>query len=233
MLYVVGEGAWGLHARVRAWEAAWRQTVPDDRFRVRRAPVNLFRPQDAAFADLLARIRAEGYGVVIFDTLQRMSTGADLNGARDAGVIIDALDQARRATGNGSVGIVGHTGKADLDTRGSSALEDDMDIVWRTKRPEGSDELTLELAKRKDGPDGAAAPAAREVGARQRLTGARGRPPGPLGLKHGGRPSRRCRCCKCWPARRPSMDCLCRLSLTLSGCAGRALYFRRRELAAR
>jgi hypothetical protein len=155
VLYVVGEGAWGLHARVRAWEAAWRQTVPDDRFRVRRAPVNLFRPQDAAFADLLARIRAEGYGVVIFDTLQRMSTGADLNGARDAGVIIDALDQARRATGNGSVGIVGHTGKADLDTRGSSALEDDMDIVWRTKRPEGSDELTLELAKRKDGPDGA------------------------------------------------------------------------------
>jgi predicted transcriptional regulator len=155
VLYVVGEGAWGLNDRVTAWETAYGQHVEDEWFTVRRAPVNLFR-HSGAFADMTARIRDEQYGVVVFDTLQRMSSGADQNAAKDAGVIISALDELRHLTHNGAVGVVAHTDKGDNDTRGSSAFEDDADIVWRMRRDEDEQIVTATLAKRKDGPDGEA-----------------------------------------------------------------------------
>jgi hypothetical protein len=152
VLYVVGEGAWGLHARIAAWETAWGQQVEDKWFTVRRAPVNLFR-HGSATTDMLARLRDDGYGVVAFDTLQRMASGADQNSARDAGVIVETLDQVRNAT-DGSVGIVAHTDKGDNDTRGSSAFEDDADIVWRVKRDEDEQTIRATMTKHKDGPEG-------------------------------------------------------------------------------
>lgn len=153
VLYIVGEGAWGLNDRVAAWEAAWGEDIEDQWFHIRRAPVNLFR-QTEAFLDLLARIEDEKYGVAVFDTLQRMSSGADQNSAKDAGVIIHALDRIKQITTSGAVGIVAHTDKGDNDTRGSSAFEDDADIVWRTKRDEDEQFIRATLTKRKDGPDG-------------------------------------------------------------------------------
>lgn len=150
VMYVVGEGAWGLHARVNAWETAHGEKV--NWLTVRRAPVNLFK-QASAFADLLARIEDIGIEIVVFDTLQRMSAGADQNSARDAGTIIEGLDRVRQVT-NGAVGVVAHTDKGDNDTRGSSAFEDDADIVWRTRRDEDEQTIHLSLAKRKDGPAG-------------------------------------------------------------------------------
>lgn len=153
VLYVVGEGAWGLDDRINAWESAYGTTVEDDWFVVRRAPVNLFKHGEA-LADMAERIRDEKHGVVIFDTLQRMSSGADQNAAKDAGVIIATLDQLRHLTADGAVGVVAHTDKGDNDTRGSSAFEDDADIVWRMKRDEDEQTVDAVLAKRKDGPDG-------------------------------------------------------------------------------
>jgi AAA domain len=152
VLYVVGEGAWGLHARITAWETAWGEQVDDKWFTVRRAPVNLFR-YGAPFADLLARSEADEYGVVVFDTLQRNVSGADQNSARDAGVIVESLDLVRQATG-GSTGIVAHTDKGDHDTRGSSAFEDDADIVWRCRRDEDEQTIRATMTKHKDGPEG-------------------------------------------------------------------------------
>jgi predicted transcriptional regulator len=151
VLYVVGEGAYGLEDRVRAWEYAYpHEKVLDEYFTVRRAPVNLFafRPE---FWDLLERVERERYEVIIFDTLQRMSSGAEQNSAKDAGVIVAALDQVRHASG-GAVGVVAHTGKSDTDVRGSSAFEDDADIVWRVRREPGEPKVELTLDKRKDGP---------------------------------------------------------------------------------
>lgn len=152
VLYVVGEGAWGLDARITAWETAWGQQVDDKWLTVRRAPVNLFRRPEAYF-DLVGRVEVEGYGVIVFDTLQRMASGADQNSARDAGVIVESLDQIRHLT-DGSVGIVAHTDKGDNDTRGSSAFEDDADIVWRVKRDEDEQIIQATMTKHKDGPDG-------------------------------------------------------------------------------
>jgi hypothetical protein len=155
VLYVVGEGAWGLDARISAWEQHHGIEVPHTWFTVRRAPVNLFRG-GADLDDLLRRLAhaTHGIGLVAFDTLRRCSAGANLNLEADAGIVITNLDRIRDATDNGSVAYVAHTDKGDNDTRGSGALEDDADIVWRAKQDDETGAVRFRLAKRKDGPDG-------------------------------------------------------------------------------
>lgn len=155
VLYVVGEGLHGLEARLVAWEAAHSTTIPDDMFHVRRAPINLHKADRLAEAvDLWDRVQREKYEVIVFDTLQRASAGADVNSASDAGRIVANMGELRQANPDASVGYVAHTGKAEeLGTRGSSALEDDLDIVWRLSTDDDSECITARMAKRRDGPE--------------------------------------------------------------------------------
>lgn len=151
VLYVAGEGAYGLAARVEAWEQAWGTPVDPAYFHVRSAALNMYRP-GPAFVDLLARVSEGAYGLVIVDTLRRVSGSADGNGS-EMGAVVDNLDRLKGATADGSVLVISHTDKGDNDSRGYSGIEDDADIVWHAKRDE--DALTLRNTKMKDGPDGA------------------------------------------------------------------------------
>lgn len=150
VLYIAGEGAHGLARRVEAWEYAWGRNVPADRFTLRRTALNLHQP-GPAFDDLLARVADGGYGLVIVDTLRRVSGAADGNSS-EMGLVVDNLDRLKQATTDGTVLAVAHTDKGDHDTRGYSGIEDDADFVWAAKRDDMF--LTLELTKLKDGPDG-------------------------------------------------------------------------------
>lgn len=150
VLYIAGEGAHGLAARVAAWEYAWGRLVPPDMLTVRRTALNLHQP-GPAFDHLLAHVETGGYGLVIVDTLRRVSGAADGNSS-EMGLVIDNLDRIKQATDGGTVLTVAHTDKGDHDTRGYSGIEDDADVVWAAKRDEMF--LTLELTKMKDGPDG-------------------------------------------------------------------------------
>jgi predicted transcriptional regulator len=155
VLYVVGEGAYGLDERLRAWETAWSTPIPGEWFHVRKAPVNLFK-RAADCAELYERIAREQYGVIVFDTLQRMASGAETNSAKDASVIVSTMAELRGANNTAAIGIVAHTGKTDEDVRGSSAFEDDLDLIWRVRRDEDEQKIVAQLAKRKDGPEGLA-----------------------------------------------------------------------------
>lgn len=150
VLYIAGEGAWGLRARVAAWEERHGARVDPTWFTVRQTALNLHRP-GPAFPHLLDRVRDRGYGLVVVDTLRRVSGAADGNGS-EMGAVIDSLDQIKHATAGGTVLVVAHTDKSDTDSRGYSGIEDDADFVWHAKREEHR--LELELTKMKDGPDG-------------------------------------------------------------------------------
>lgn len=150
VLYVAGEGAHGLAARVAAWEYAWSRLVPPEMLTVRRTALNLHQP-GPAFDHLLTHVETGHYGLVIVDTLRRVSGAADGNSS-EMGTVIDNLDRIKQATDGGTVLTVAHTDKGDHDTRGYSGIEDDADVVWAAKRDEMF--LTLELTKMKDGPDG-------------------------------------------------------------------------------
>jgi hypothetical protein len=150
VLYIAGEGAYGIDKRTDAWEAARGLTVDDETFLVRKSALSLFKPS-AAFDHMLDLIESGEFGLVVVDTLRRVSGSADGNSS-DMGTVVDNLDRIKRATGRGSVLVLAHTGKDDNDSRGFSGIEDDADVVWHAKR----DEMHLELrcAKFKDGPDG-------------------------------------------------------------------------------
>lgn len=154
VLYVAGEGAHGLAKRVRAWEFGWNRgrRVGLEWFTVRKTALNLHRP-GAAFDDLLERVSAGRYGLVVIDTLRRVSGAADGNGS-EMGLVVDNIDQIKRATRDGSVLVLTHTDKHDVDSRGYSGIEDDADFVWHARRRENEPDLTLTLKKLKDGPDG-------------------------------------------------------------------------------
>ena len=157
VLYIAGEGAYGIDARIKAWRTGFRAGRPLDRgmFTLRKSAVSLF-PGGAALEHLLKVTERGEYGLVVVDTLRRASGGADGNGS-DMGVVVDNIDEIKRATNNGSVLVIAHTDKSDLDARGYSGIEDDADIVWHAKRPEECEENALDLinAKMKDGPEGA------------------------------------------------------------------------------
>lgn len=150
IMYIAGEGVYGIADRLEAWEYAWQTKIDPDWLLTRRLALNLHRT-GPAFDRLLARIQSDEIGLVVGDTLRRVSGRADGNSS-DMGAVIDNLDLIKQATDHGSVLVLAHTDKLDRDTRGYSGIEDDADFVWHAKRDEQT--LTLELTKMKDGPDG-------------------------------------------------------------------------------
>ncbi|GAA4292951.1 AAA family ATPase [Mycobacterium paraffinicum] len=149
-LYVAAEGAFGLAARVDAWEYAWRIEVGDGDMEILPHPVNLTHPTEVA--ELTALIRWGGYGFIVVDTLSRCMVGGDENSARDCGEVVDALTRLREHTPDGRGCILGihHTGKDGKTFRGSSVFEAGADTVYSVTADGAA--IILDREKRKDGP---------------------------------------------------------------------------------
>lgn len=150
VVYVAGEGAFGLDQRISAWEAHHNIKVPNDQLTVIYHPVHLGRPDE--LAALIEVIKSDPTVMVIIDTVARCVVGLDENAAKDMGLVIDAATRLRDCTDNGVVVLVHHTGKDGKTIRGSSALEGGVDTIYATKAP-SKPHLTLERRKRKDGPE--------------------------------------------------------------------------------
>jgi hypothetical protein len=150
VLYIAAEGAFGLQARVAAWEIGWQQTIGEDDLHILPEAVNLTNPD--ALAELIELVTLGQYGLVIIDTLARCMVGADENSAKDCGEVVDALDRMRIATpeGLGVIAAVHHTGKDGKTFRGSSVFEGGADTVYSVIEDGGA--ITLDREKRKDGP---------------------------------------------------------------------------------
>lgn len=151
VLYVAAEGAYGLRARVDAWESGWQTTIQDDALSILPRPVNLTKSMD--LTNLESLIDWGGYQFVILDTLARCMVGAEENSAKDTGIVIDAITRllARTPAGRGVILGVHHAGKDGKTLRGSSAFESGVDTVYSTSRD--GETITLDRTKRKDGPE--------------------------------------------------------------------------------
>lgn len=148
VLYLAAEGAFGLHARLSAWEYAWGTTIDPDLFHIVPVPVNL--GNRAHVRELLAVTRDLRPRFVVIDTIARCAVGLDENSARDMGLVVDSLFHIRAETDDGTLLAVHHTGKDRSTIRGSSALESACDTVYKLEGDPQS--LKLERTKRKDGP---------------------------------------------------------------------------------
>jgi putative DNA primase/helicase len=145
--YVCLEGAAGVSLRLKALG----ETVPEDLLFLT-APVNLLIAKD--ITDLVEAIRGAGAegGVVVIDTLNRATPGADENSSVDMGHVIAGANAIQRGLG-GLVLLVHHTGKdASKGLRGHSSLLAALDAAIEVRREGGT--RSFSLAKAKDGNDG-------------------------------------------------------------------------------
>ncbi|MEV2242795.1 AAA family ATPase [Micromonospora sp. NPDC049891] len=152
VLYIVGEGAAGLDARITAWEQAWNAGQPIDDGDV----IFVVRPGSIAsphtWADILAFAIAHGVGLIILDTLS--SLGPDVDETKDAATITRRMADLADAI-DGTVLLVHHPGWSDDGrTRGGYQWEANTDEVLVLHGTAKSPELRLERKKVKDGEAG-------------------------------------------------------------------------------
>jgi len=143
--YVVGEGARGMRRRERAWcERAGIESGESGVFFLPRA-LQVDGPEWAAFVEAARRRRP---GLIVFDTQARMTVGVKENDATEMGMIVDALDKLRQASG-ACVLLVHHRGLAGEHGRGSTAIKGALDTEMDVSKR--GTEITAKVTKRKDG----------------------------------------------------------------------------------
>ena len=141
--YVLGEGARGVVGRAQAWAARHELAATGIRFLPRALQVD--GPEWPAFVEH-ARLRRPG--LIVLDTQARMTVGVKENDATEMGVVVDALDELRRASG-ACVLLVHHRGLQGDHGRGSTAIKGALDHeIDVSKR---GTEVTVKVTKRKDG----------------------------------------------------------------------------------
>lgn len=145
VMYVAGEGVSGAVSRLQAWQKATGVDIPDGAMWVVGEAVLLGAPTPVWTA-LARQIRYHGIGLVIFDTLARMSAGLDENSASDMGKAVRIFDRIRSSTGAG-VMFVHHTARGTTHGRGSTSLLGAVDSevlvtdTMRDGKPFKQDEL--------------------------------------------------------------------------------------------
>jgi KaiC/GvpD/RAD55 family RecA-like ATPase len=148
VVYVAAEGHAGMRKRTQAWRAVHQVegTLP---FYVIDSAVNL--TVDADVDVLLAEVRALGQlAMVVIDTLNRCSAGAEENSATEMGRFVRGCDRIREATG-ATVLVVHHSGKEPgRGMRGSTALLGAMDSVLALERMRDGPSVELRVEKQKD-----------------------------------------------------------------------------------
>ncbi len=151
VVYVCLEGEAGLSQRLQAIRARFGKDVGAS-MRFVTAPFQLL---DSNKVNELASVILDAGGagaVVVLDTLNRATPGADENSSQDMGRAV-AASKALQARLGGLVILVHHTGKdATRGMRGHSSLFAALDAVVEVSRD--GEARTWKVAKSKDGADG-------------------------------------------------------------------------------
>lgn len=152
VLYIIGEGASGMDARVTAWESEYHDGRPiaDDRLLISVRPGSL--SEGSTWSQLRNLARDTGCRAVFADTLSSLAPDADET--RDAAKIMRQLSDTASAI-DGPAVLVHHPGWSDNGrVRGGYQLEANADEVLVLTGTPTEPLLTLTVKKRKDGTSG-------------------------------------------------------------------------------
>ena len=152
VVYIGLEGQAGLTQR---WQAYSRIKAQSRQAKLRfvTAPLSILASGDLAeLADAVRAAECAG-GVVIVDTLNAASPGADENSSVDMGRIIEGAKQLQREVG-GLIWLVHHSGKdTGRGLRGHSSLTGAVDAIIEVTRDESGDRREWRVERAKDGPE--------------------------------------------------------------------------------
>lgn len=145
VLWVAGEGAYGIRSRVSAWEKQHGLQVED--FHVLNGSVEL--ANEDTTDELCAIVAEERYDLVVIDTLARNSNGLEENSATDMGTFFERIDRIKNAHDGTCVLVVHHAGKGEsTESRGSTVIEDAPDSVFKLSGDEIH--IMFETVKQRD-----------------------------------------------------------------------------------
>jgi hypothetical protein len=151
--YIGLEGKSGINNRIKAWQL--KNNLSPSNFKVILNRLDLRKLVDVdalAFAIKNANMAS---GVVVIDTLNQATPGADENSSIDMGIAISRLQHLQELLG-GLVLIIHHTGKNTTQgLRGHSSLKAALDANIEII---GGDKKAIVLEKVKDGEDGQSHP---------------------------------------------------------------------------
>jgi len=145
VLYIAGEGTSGFWPRTRAWKAAHGLVSPLDGLWVHPGPVPFL---NVAYVDALARVAVElDCRLVIVDTLNRMTAGANENDSATMGSFVSACAAIQQAAG-ATVLVVHHDSRAGGAPRGHSSLDGAADTIVEIAADDPA--IRIRVVKQKD-----------------------------------------------------------------------------------
>ncbi|WP_329163948.1 AAA family ATPase [Streptomyces sp. NBC_01717] len=152
VVYLVAEGARGIRQRVRAWEKHYGQKMHGVLFLPR--PVQARGPEWDTLIEAMRRLQP---AMIVIDTQARVSVGVEENSNTELGIVIERMDDLRRAT-EACVLLIHHTGHVGEHGRGASAakgaLQSEMHV---SKKGDNAKNIvvTMKVGKQKDSEEGA------------------------------------------------------------------------------
>lgn len=142
--YVIGEGAYGMRLRELAWCERIDASMRESGVRFLARALQVDGPEWETF---VAHARRARPGLIVFDTQARMTVGVKENDATEMGVVVEALDALRQASG-ACVLLVHHRGLSGEHGRGSSAIKGALDTELDVTRTGAT--VTVRVTKQKD-----------------------------------------------------------------------------------
>ena len=152
VVYLVAEGARGIRKRVRAWEKHYGLKMDNVLFLPR--PVQARGPEWDTLIEAMRRLQP---ALIVIDTQARVSVGVEENSNTELGIVVERMDDLRRAT-EACVLVIHHTGHIGEHGRGASAakgaLQSEMHV---SKKGDNAKNIivTMKVGKQKDDEEGA------------------------------------------------------------------------------
>lgn len=153
VLYLVGEGVYGIPMRLRAWQQTWGRGIDRDFFHVVKPGYSL--RDEKMWRTLRAFAKDGGYGFVVLDTFSSLAPDADET--KDAPIIMAGLNGLAESI-DGTALMVHHPGWSQTTqdrARGGYQIEGNADeVLVMTGAAEGAEHVSVKVKKRKDGEAG-------------------------------------------------------------------------------
>lgn len=135
VIYIAGEGNFGINKRIKAWSQHYGITLSNVPFFVSDRPAQFLNEESAEEVCQAVDELAEQHGspvLIVIDTLARNFGNGDENSTRDMSRFVSIIDENLRNKYKCSVLLIHHTGKATTDqARGAYALKAALDTEYR------------------------------------------------------------------------------------------------------
>lgn len=151
VVYLVAEGHRGIRKRVRAWEKHHGVKMDNVLFLPR--PVQTRGPEWDTWIEAMRRLEP---ALIVIDTQARVSVGVEENSNTELGVVVERLDDLRRAT-EACVLVIHHTGHIGEHGRGASAAKGALQSEFHVSKKGDSASnivVTMKAGKQKDDEEG-------------------------------------------------------------------------------